>query len=377
MCGIAGIIAESQAVAREALPRMLGCLAHRGPDDEGTEVVPFGRRFLGLGHRRLSVIDPSPAGHQPMTHPGTGDRIVFNGEVYNFEALRAGLAGDSFRGHSDTEVVLHRLARDGPAAALPGFQGMFALAFLDWRRGRLTLARDPLGIKPLYVAATPRAILFASEVRAILASGLVDRRIDPAGLATLLAYGAVQQPATFVCGVAAFPPGASLGLTPDSLGGPLPEPAAYWAPPRPDPAIDEARALAELRAVAPRAVADHLVSDVPVGVFLSSGIDSTVVAGLAARAAGRVRSFTVGFSDEPDLSEHAPAAETARRFGLVHAPLDVTGPEAEAAVGQWLAAADQPSLDGLNVWLISRAVRAEGIVVALSGLGGDELFGGY
>jgi asparagine synthase (glutamine-hydrolysing) len=377
MCGIAGIIAESESLIRETLPRMLTCMSHRGPDDDGIEIIPFGDRFLGLGHRRLAIIDLSPAGHQPMIHPASGDQIIFNGEVYNFEELRKQFqSGEQFRGHSDTEVMLHLLSRDGPAATAR-FHGMYAFAFLNRRGNRLLLARDPMGIKPLYLAATPRAMVFASEVRSIIASGLVPAKIDPAGLASLLAYGAVQQPATFFRGISSFPPGHLLELTPQSLGRDLPSPTVFWTPPRADRSINESRAIAELQEVTPRAVADHLVADRPVGVFLSSGIDSTIIAGLAAKHTPHLRSFTVGFTDQLDLSEREPATETARLFGLRHTNIDITGTQAEATVTDWLAALDQPSMDGLNVYLISRAVRAEGIVVALSGQGGDELFGGY
>jgi len=173
MCGIAGILSRSESLVRDALPLMLSCIRHRGPDDEGIEVLPFGDAFVGLGHRLLSIIDLSAAGHQPMVHPATDDRIIYNGEVYNFQTLRKDLAADDFAGHSDTEVLLHLLSRDGPAATAR-FQGMFAFAFLNRRGNRLLLARDSMGIKPLYWAVTKDAIVFASEVRAILASGLVE-----------------------------------------------------------------------------------------------------------------------------------------------------------------------------------------------------------
>lgn len=383
MCGIAGIIAESETSVRRGLTAMLGRLTHRGPDDEGVEVVPFGRRFLGLGHRRLSVIDLSPAGHQPMAHPGTGDQIVFNGEVYNFEALRSSLPADAaLRGRSDTEVMLHLLARDGPDACRR-FDGMYAFAFLDRRNHRLVLARDPLGIKPLYLARTTDGggLVFASEVRAVLASGLVDRRLSRAGVAGLLAYGAVQQPLTMYAAVRSLPPGGFVTIQPEDLGreagADFPPPTVFWRPPTPDPSIDHARAVAATRAAVEASVRDHLVSDVPVGVFLSSGLDSTIVAGLAARHTPHLRSFTVDFADQPDASEADLAADTAGRFGLRHTKLAIPPGDAEASVVRWLEAADQPSIDGFQVYLISRAVRAAGIVVALSGLGGDELFGGY
>jgi asparagine synthase (glutamine-hydrolysing) len=209
MCGIAGILAEKEYVVRNALPPMVACQIHRGPDAGAEEYLPFGDRSLGLGHRRLAIIDLSPAGHQPMAHPITGDQIIFNGEIYNFQEIRAQLlaAGESFRGHSDTEVMLHALTRWG-VDAIRKFQGMFAFAFFDKRHTRLILARDSIGIKPLYLArGSGGEWLFASEVRSILASGLVDRKVDRRGLAGLLAYGAVQQPLTIFQSISSFPAG--------------------------------------------------------------------------------------------------------------------------------------------------------------------------
>lgn len=211
MCGIAGIISADPARAREALARMTACQRHRGPDDDGHEYTTIGALTVGLGQRRLSIIDLSPAGHQPMAHPLTGDVITYNGELYNFQPLRRELEGLGvrFRGGSDTEVMLHALTRWGPEV-VDRFHGMFAFAYLDRARGRLLLARDPMGIKPLYVARGAGGdLLFASEVRAILASGLIERRIDRRGLGTMLAFGAVQEPCTFFEGVTMLPPGCA------------------------------------------------------------------------------------------------------------------------------------------------------------------------
>src|SRR6266536_4179174 len=187
MCGIAGVIAAEAEVVREAVPKMVAALAHRGPDDRGMVVRPLGNRFIGLGHTRLAILDLSPAGHQPMAHPQTGNLLVFNGEIYNFARLRPSLEAEGSKVCStgDTEVLLHALERWGPAC-LPRLQGMYAFAWLT--ADRLLLARDPLGIKPLYVATVPGAFLFASEVRALLASGLVPRRLGRRGMAGLLAY---------------------------------------------------------------------------------------------------------------------------------------------------------------------------------------------
>jgi asparagine synthase (glutamine-hydrolysing) len=356
---------------------MVAAQIHRGPDDSGEEVVPFGSGFLGLGHRRLSIIDLSPAGHQPMVHPQTGDQIVFNGEIYNFQRLRRELldAGETFVGHSDTEVLLHGLSRWG-AEYIKRLHGMFAFAFHNAREQTVLLARDSIGIKPLYLAVTPQAILFASEVRAIIASGLVEPHLDLRGVAGLLAYGAVQRPCTIFKGIRSFPPGSyqvfAAGGDPARQGM-----VRFWDYPSPHGDLTEERVLPELGRTLEDSVRDHLVSDVPVGVFLSSGLDSTIVAGLAARHTPRLKSFTVAFADQPDLSEGALAGETAGLFGLDHTEIQITGRDAEQAAIAWLRSLDQPSMDGLNIYIISKAVHARGITVALSGQGGDELFGGY
>ena len=358
---------------------MLAAQIHRGPDDSGEELIPLGDSTLALGARRLAVIDVSPAGHQPMIHPDTGDCLVFSGEIYDFRSLRKELEGSGvvFRGQSDTEVLLHALVVWGPDC-LARLNGMFALAFFDRRRGSLLLARDALGIRPLYVAAAPGVFLFANEVRAILASDLIRRSLDPTGVAGMVALGAVQDPNTLFESVRAFPPGCyqscSLGAWRD--GRPVPM-RRLWKYPALQPRVSGADAIATVGAKLESAVRDHLVSDVPMGIFLSSGIDSAVVGGLAARSGVTVRAFTLGFPDVPELSEVSSAQETASLAGADHTAIQITGEEAVAAASEWLESLDQPSADGLNTYMVARAARQHGITVALSGLGGDELFGGY
>ncbi len=379
MCGIAGVAGADAEGLREAVARMTAAQRHRGPDDSGEQLLGVGAGLVGLGHRRLSILDPSPLGHQPMRHAATGSVLCYNGEVYNFRELRRELEreGEVFRGGSDTEVLLAGLARHGEDF-LRRLEGMYAFAFADVPGRRLLLARDPAGIKPLYFAHVAEAIVFASEVRAVLASGLVPRKVDRRGAAGLLAYGAVPGPLTLFRDIAELPPGSWQAFTPGADGGWTTEgPRTFWRYPALRPEADEGEAAAAVRETLTRAVGDHLVSDVPVGVFLSGGMDSTVVASLAARHEPRPRAFTVHFGDEPDFSERDLAAETARLFGLEHVIIDLPAAEAEAATHDWLAALDQPSMDGLNVYVLSRAVRRHGIKVALSGLGGDELFGGY
>jgi len=380
LCGLFGLIHPDRDIVRGALRAGTAAVAHRGPDDHGEEVAPFGAGFLGLGHRRLSILDPSPLGHQPMAHVVSGCRIIFNGEIYNFQRLRAKLEaeGEIFRSASDTEVLLAGLARYG-AAYLKQLEGMYALAFLDARTSTMILARDPAGIKPLYLAEAGEGFLFASETRAILATGLVRRSLDRRGVAGYLAYGAVQHPLTVFSGITSLPPGACLtvGVRADGTWAEAGKPKVFWRLPPPRTEVNLGAAVDLVRGTLDAAVRDHLVADTPIGLFLSSGLDSTIVAGLAAKHAPALKSFTVVFNDEPDFSERHLAAESARLFGLDHLNLPFPFSAAEATLTDWLASLDQPSIDGLNVYFIARAVREKGIKVALTGLGADELFGGY
>lgn len=379
MCGVAVYLDPDRDRCEMVVRRMAAAQAHRGPDADGLDVSSFGAGHVGLGHRRLAILDLSPLGRQPMADPITGNTIVFNGELYNFPSLQRELraGGVEFRSQSDTEVLLAALTRWGVPDTLRRLEGMFAFAFLDRSGQRITLARDPAGIKPLYFAETPHGgLAFASEVRAFLASGQVQKDIDRRGLAGYLAYGAVQHPFTLYQRIRSLPPGSYLQVTAGAAGWSVGRPTPYWTFPDPD-GVPDAEAVARVRSTVREAVRDHLIADVPVGVFLSGGIDSTIVAGVAAEHSPQLRAFTVGFSDNPDLSEMDLAADTARRFGLGHVPINLPAAHAEAAFGEWLSAADQPSIDGLNTYVISRAVRREGIKVALSGLGADELFGGY
>lgn len=375
MCGIAGVIGSESAGVADALQRMNDAQSHRGPDDVGTSLLPFGNSFIGLGHRRLSIIDLSPLGHQPMIHPHTGDQIIFNGEIYNFQELRRDLenAGEKFKGHSDTEILLHGLTLWGPDF-IKRLEGMFALAFYDVRKQTLLLCRDSVGIKPLYIARRNGWTLFASEVRAVLASNRIPKKLDREGLAALFAFGATQHPYTIAEGVRSFPPGHYQIIHAD---GKAEAPVQYWKYPMPTDQRNELDLIQEIRETMSSAVKDHLVADVPVGVFLSSGLDSTVIASLGVHHIGQLRTFTVGFEDQKDLSESGPAADTAKLLGTEHVDIQITGTDALEGAKQWLSCLDQPSVDGLNVFVISKAVRNCGITVALSGQGGDELFGGY
>ncbi len=331
---------------------------------------------LGLGHARLSIIDLSPTGHQPITHRASGDVLVYNGEIYNYRELRSELekSGDRFQGSSDSEVLLLGLSRFG-ASFVDRLQGMFAFAFFSKVDQTILLARDPLGIKPLYFARLDETLVFASEIQGILASGLVPRELNRRGMAGYLAYGAVPAPETIVKNVELVPSGTTQtwSVSDRRLQS---RSATHWTIPDVD-TTPQADISDRLRATLERAVARHLVSDVPVGLFLSSGIDSTILAGIASKQANNVRSFTVGFEDCPSMSEFVPSRETAKIFGLQHSEITINGSDAIDLAVCWLQSLDQPSIDGLNVYAISKVVRDEGIKVAISGQGGDELFAGY
>ena len=381
MCGIAGVVHADMRKAHGAVRAMNGAQAHRGPDDEGVATLEVGRRSLALGHRRLAILDLSPAGHQPMSNPDTGDVIVYNGELYNYRPLRAELeaAGVRFRTATDTEVILVAFARWG-AACLKRFSGMYAFALFEKRSQRLHLARDPLGIKPLYIAPTADSIVFASELRAVMASDLVERRIDRRALASVLAYGAVAGPLTMFEGVCALDPGTHLAidLGAERIDADRRRASRFFCLNVEARKAPVAHVAAELRPLLRAAVASHLQSDVPVGIFLSRGIDSTAIAALASELrGGDVDTFTVSLADDAEIDEGPAAARSARVLGTRHHDVRIGESEVRPLVARALASVDQPSVDGLNTYVISRAVRERGIVVALSGLGGDEMFGGY
>lgn len=385
MCGVAGVyLHERMAMASadlEPIRVMTQAMVHRGPDDEGIEcfVVPGG--VLQLGQRRLSILDLSAAGHQPMAHAETGSWLVFNGEIYNYPQLRTELetSGACFRSRCDTEVILHAYARWG-TDCFERLHGMFAIGLYDQARQCLILARDPLGIKPLYYAQGARGLAFASELRALVASGLVERDLDRRALAGLLAYGAVQQPLTMYQGARLLEPGVwtAIDLTRPASSAALSVRKRFWHFPTTQVGGDYGQAAENLRGVLTDAVRSHLVSDVPLGVFLSSGLDSSTVATLSvAASSSTIRTFTIGFAEHQAIDEGPVAAETARLLGVEHHPILLGEADVLQQTQRYLDALDQPTMDGLNTYIIAGAVRAHGIKVALSGLGGDELFGGY
>jgi asparagine synthase (glutamine-hydrolysing) len=414
MCGICGAIdfggsGDARAIVRRMTPTMF----HRGPDDEGY----LDSGSLALGMRRLSIIDLD-GGHQPIFNEDGTVGVVLNGEIYNFREVSERLVGlgHRFGTRSDSEVIAHAYEEWG-ADCISQLQGMFALAIYDRRKamrtgegekGVLFLARDRLGIKPLYYSAQraeksvqrPTSNLqslsqeqrhwtsdvghwtqfvFASEVRTVLASGLIPRELSRSAVHSFLLFGSVSEPMTLIDGVLSLPPGHSLTI---DLAQPTQtlQPQPYWnladASHAKGPALNGETATARVRELLSESVRLHLIADVPVGVFLSGGIDSTALAGLASREVSGVHTFTVGFP-EKEFSEAAIARRTAKKIGTTHNELMLDGDDLLERIGAAVDALDQPSIDGINTYFVSWAARKAGLKVTLSGLGGDEVFGGY
>jgi asparagine synthase (glutamine-hydrolysing) len=381
MCGIAGIIGRASEGNRAALRRMSDAMVHRGPDAAGTWESPQDERGFGvlLAHRRLAILDLSPAGEQPMVDPVSGHVIVYNGEIYNFEELREGLvgAGHRFESTGDTAVILRALGTRGPDS-VASFRGMFAFASWDPAERKLLLARDSLGIKPLYFARCTSSsgewsLAFASEVRALLASGLLGKpRLHPLAAASVAWNGFIVGPHTSVEGVESLWPGQLRVF--DTRGN---EEVArdFWTVPAGNAggAMDEAH----LAGVLEECLRLHLISDVPLGVFLSGGIDSSAVANLAQKAnRGPIHTFTLAF-DEGEYNEGPIARRIAEAIGTEHREVVLTEQQFVGQLDKALDSLDQPTFDGLNSYYMSHAVREAGFTVALVGTGGDELFGGY
>lgn len=368
MCGIAGFLLSGRP-PEGALEAMTRALTHRGPDGEGF----FLEGGAGLGHRRLSIIDLE-GGAQPMGNEDGAVQVVFNGEIYNFRELAAGLAarGHRLATHSDTEVLCHLYEEEGEAF-LPRLEGIFAFALYDRRRGRLLLARDPVGVKPLYYAPVPGGLLFGSELKALLAWPGFDRAHDPGALALFLTCEYLPAPLTAFRAARKLPPGHLLLC--DGAGTTV-QRYWHWCPESAPPggargAAERARELVE------RAVRSQLVSDVPLGVFLSGGVDSTCVAAAMTGAGAQARSFAIGF-DDPAFDEAPFAREAAAALGSRHADRGFTEAELLAEVPRLLDHLDEPLADPsiFPTALLARFARGE-VTVALGGDGGDELFAGY
>ena len=380
MCGIAGIYAyrgAAPAIDMRELRRTRDHMAARGPDGEGEWLSPDGR--LALGHRRLAIIDLSAGAAQPM-HSADGNlAIVFNGEIYNYRALRAELEtkGCAFRTQSDTEVLLHLYAKHG-SDMVRKLRGMFAFAIADLTRGDILLARDPYGVKPLYYADDGQTLRFASQVKALLAGQYISRDPDAAGWVGFHLFGSVPEPMTTFRHIRAVPAGATIRVGRDGAGA-----ARHYF------RVAEVYREAETQQAAPEAyladalaasVRDHMVADVPIGLFLSAGIDSGALLGLMRDGGAReIQAVTLAYEEfEGRHDNEAPAAaQCARVYDCRHHVRVVTESEFCHDLPRIFEAMDQPTVDGINVWFVSKAARELGLKAAIAGIGGDELLGGY
>ncbi len=375
MCGIFGYVTNKpEKGGREVLETALQALRHRGPDDAALLEIAGQGISCGLAHARLAIIDLSPNGRQPMSTSNGRYTIVYNGEVYNFPELRAELEtyGARFRGSCDTEVILEAYARWG-TAAIARFRGMFALGIWDRDEQKLILARDHIGIKPLYFTSGPGYFAFASEVRTLLRTNFSARTISRRAVASYLATGSVSEPDSIASDIAPLAPGTIL----EYAGGSV-RTSTYWSiPVGASIQTTASAAVDDIRSVLSDAIRLRLIADVPLGVFLSSGIDSTTIAAFAARASSTpIRTFTVTFEEE-EFSEGRIAAETAKRIGSNHCEVRLAGRDTLSGIDDFIKSLDQPSHDGFNTYIVSKAARESGLSVALSGLGGDEVFAGY
>lgn len=378
MCGIAGAFGFIDDRVRNAVTAMHAAQRHRGPDGDGVwSHVGRDQQGIILAHRRLAILDLSELGAQPMADPATGNVICYNGEVYNFKDIRTELEslGHQFASECDTEVILKAYAQWG-IECVCRFRGMFGFALWNKSTGQMHLVRDRLGIKPVYYAmvdngAGGKTLLFASELRSLLASELVQRKICPHGLASYLWHGFVVGPHTLVRDIRLLPTGTSATVHVNDVAV---SPEKYWKLPsarRGDMTREHLRR--ELEAAAGM----RLISDVPLGIFLSGGIDSSAVTALAVRhASGPVHTFSIGF-EEADFDESKYAVAVAQGLGTEHTQLQLKESHFKAHLPDALAGIDQPTFDAINTYFVSRAVREAGVTVALAGTGGDELFGGY
>src|SRR5215831_16254094 len=385
MCGIVAIFAyrkHAPSVDREELLRIREAMVKRGPDGAGLWVSEDQR--IGLAHRRLAIIDVSEAGAQPMATADGNFHIVFNGEIYNYRELRQQLEskGYLFRSQSDTEVLLHLYEEYG-ADLVEHLRGMYAFAIYDSRQRGLLLARDPYGIKPLYYADDGARIRVASQVKALLKGDHIDTAPEPAGHVGIFLWGHVPEPYTLYRGIRALPSGTTMWIDTQghkeakqffSLTDELAKASQLSAK------LTKEEIHERLRTVLLDTVRHHLVADVPVGVFLSAGMDSGTLTGLAKEVTNTdLSTITLGFKEfQGTINDEVPLAEqVAKHYETHHQTAWVTKQDFQKQRNAVLDAMDQPSIDGVNTYFVSKTAAESGLKVALSGLGGDELFGGY
>lgn len=376
MCGIYGYTSHRGQVEENLLARMGKSLEHRGPDDEGQKVLRVGELSIGLGHRRLSIIDLSSAARQPMSNEDESIWLVFNGEIYNFKELRRELEqkGHRFKSNSDSEVIIHLYEEKG-TRCLEQLKGMFAFALWDGRSHSLFMARDRIGKKPLHYACTHDGIVFASEIKALLRHPMVSREIDLNSLNKYLTYEYVPAPNSIFKSIKKIEPGHYLLVHKGKI-----QSFQYWDIPLVDyPVVDktEEEYIEELRAILERSVKARLVADVPIGVFLSGGIDSGLVAALVARHDQQVESFSIGFEDS-SFDESPYAIQIAHSLNMRHHLKIFNAKELLENLHALPDIMDEPLADAsiLPTYLLSK-FTSQKVKVALSGDGGDELFAGY
>jgi asparagine synthase (glutamine-hydrolysing) len=384
MCGICGIISRDGRLFEPAALKAMGeAIERRGPDDSGIFIRPNGAAVdsgvrVGLGHQRLSIIDLSPAGRQPMGNEDGTIWLTYNGEIYNYKDLRRELEGKGhrFRSDSDTEVVIHLYEEEG-LDAVKRFNGMFAFGLWDEKKQRLWLCRDRVGIKPLVYSWNGTHLLFASEIKALLADPTVDKELDHEALMLYLAFNYVPAPLTMFRGIRKLEPGCSLTLENGTLAV-----SRYWSLPQlpesPDPA-DVGRLQRRLVDTLSAAVAGCMLADVPVGAFLSGGIDSGIVVALMARLSAQpVKTFTIAVDDDPRFDESLAARRVADMYRTEHHEIRVRQRDMLDVLPDVLESFDEPFADSsaIPTYLVSRETRRH-VKVALSGDGGDELFAGY
>ncbi|MCC6147937.1 MAG: asparagine synthase (glutamine-hydrolyzing) [Anaerolineaceae bacterium] len=378
MCGISGILTDNDSLnIQEIVYLMTEKLRHRGPNDIGHHFQKIRGGVLGLGNTRLSILDLTAAGHQPMLDTPTGNRIVYNGEIYNFLDLKHLLKtkGHTFTSGTDTEMILKAYSEWG-IECIHRFRGMFSFALWDEQKNLLYLVRDRLGVKPLYYYQQQGLLMFASEVRALLASGCISKELSPEGLDSYLALGGVRDPWTIIHQVFAMPAGCFATYQDTEL-----KITSYWHPPN---EIDEQytdwkreKIIQQLREKLTESVQLRLVSDVPLGIFLSGGVDSSSIVSLATDGLKQAPHTVSIIFNERDYSEAGSIQLVARHYQTRHSEVLLTSSEMVNILPQALAAMDQPTFDGINTYFVSKAARETGLTVVLSGIGGDEVFGGY
>lgn len=385
MCGIAGLfyakVSATTGLIDKTVKSMCDQMRTRGPDAEGFYVSE--KRNVCLGHRRLSIQDIHPRANQPMSLSSKKYTIVFNGEIYNFEGLKRDLIhqGVVFETGSDTEVLLKLFEVEG-VSMFPKLRGMYSLAIWDNERQKILLARDPYGIKPLYFAKFDGGVIFASQVKAVLSSNLVSEELSEAGVSSFFLFGSVLEPNTWFSEINPVPPGTWCVI--DELGQ-VSEPCSFfdigdvWRNASPSE-VSSRQLYAAVRECLTETVQNHLIADVPIGLFLSGGVDSGVLAGISSQFSSEViTGVTISFSEFLDSQddEVPDAKRMAELYGMKHYVRSFSREEFEESLSSIFKSMDQPSIDGVNTWFASKAASEAGLKVILSGVGGDELFSGY